>query len=804
MYKIIGYNGPRTKNQNTIYDVHENIYVSEAKLTLKDSTQIDDLTITVNKKNWLFTHSHPFKTHVEVYDDNKCIFRGRMLKPTKEMKDSGAFTHTYSFESIEAYLLDSAQRFYKNANATATDLLKHILKWHNKDVSVSHQVFLRHNDFEKSKTTHYVKIDYTSTWNALNTVLIKKFGGQLNFVHENNKNYLDYIDTNKKGYKESISHTSPILEIGSNLKSISFEQDPSNVVTRIVPLGAEIKPKKIRLGGDTTEDEDGSITGATHKVKGSWASAVKHAARLLGITLTSTEMKQMLHLIAGESSGRENCINTWDSNAKAGNPSIGLTQYTVSNFKKTALKGFTNQRKGFDCLLAFFNTSGWRQMLAYRWTHPNYAVIGSRVYPSIPKKYATKAHMKTLNKWGWPFPSVGEGHFSSGQLFGYHAGNGRRNNFHDGLDFGSVDHPGSAIHAIHGGTVVKIGYDSYIGWYVLTRSTDGYEIIYQEAFSSKSKIKLKTGDHFKTGAVIGYRDTSHVHIGICKKPYKWIDGYKHSFERWRWLDPQKLIKHGGEKGDKASTAKYYTPKKTGKRITIKKVNHGKDYLLADKTMIDQFGYIAKPVIFDSAKSAKDLLKKAKAYLKKQKQDFNKESYKISALELPQFSKFQVGHYYPTQTFGLVLEQNKLLKIAQKEIDIPNSPYNSSLEIGDRVSGITDYQIETNNTFRKKLESLESSMLGVNETISSVQNDADSLEDTVGVNADKAKANDDQSRFSAKMIRRDFNKYKKKTDKHLKKIDKKQKNHEDRITKLEQEFSALSSAVAGLSKGSGKK
>lgn len=59
MYRIIGYNGPRTKNQNVIYDVHENKYVDEAKLTLKDSTQIDDLEITVNKKNWLFTHNHP-------------------------------------------------------------------------------------------------------------------------------------------------------------------------------------------------------------------------------------------------------------------------------------------------------------------------------------------------------------------------------------------------------------------------------------------------------------------------------------------------------------------------------------------------------------------------------------------------------------------------------------------------------------------------------------------------------------------------------------------------------------------------
>lgn len=776
MYTIVGYNGPRTKNANTVYDVSQQVFVDKAKLTLK-ANEIDDLEITVNNKNhWLYTHHKPFKTHVEVYDDKKLIFRGRMLKPTNEMQSSGLLSHTYTFESIEAYLLDSAQRFYVNADMTATDLLKHILKWHNKDVSVSHQVEIRKNDFEKDKKTHYIKIEPTTTWDALNNLLIKKFGGKLNFFFDSkkHKNYLDYLDTSKKEYKDSISHTSPMLKIGSNLKSITYEQDPTNVITRLVPLGAEIKPKKVRLGDDTTTEViDGKIyvSGATKKVHGSWASAVRHAAKIMGVPLSSSDLQAVLRLIQHESGGNERAVNP---QLVLGQHATGLVQFLPSTFKKYMVKGFSNIYKGFDSLLAAFNAPSFLSDAKNWLKNGSWSPQGNPRYSSIPKKYISKKHLKSNNKWGWPFPSAGKGSFMSGQLFGYHAGNGRRNNFHDGLDFGSVDHPGSAVHAIHGGSVIKVAYDPYIGWYILTHSSDGYDIIYQEAFSSKSQIK-KTSGSFKAGDVLGYRDTSHLHIGICKKPYKWSDGYSHSFEKWHWLDPLKLIEHGGQKGDKASSAKYYTPKKTGERINIKSVNKGKDYLLASKKMLDTFGYIAKNKVFDDAKTPEDLLKKAKAWLKKQETNYNKESYKISALELPRFDKFKVGHLYPTSTMGMVLNKDKYLQIVQKEIDIPNSPYNSSLEIGERRTGIADYQVETNNTFKKQIESLEHSMLGLSQTVSSVQSDSNDLEDKVDANRDHADAQVSRAKGNTFFLRKDFKKYqkdvKKQNEKNKKDFDK---------------------------------
>ncbi|OQQ90224.1 peptidase M23 [Ligilactobacillus salivarius] len=144
--------------------------------------------------------------------------------------------------------------------------------------------------------------------------------------------------------------------------------------------------------------------------------------------------------------------------------------------------------------------------------------------------------------WGWPFPSVGEGSFSLGQRFGYDGGF-RPNSFHDGLDFGSVDHPGSKVHAVHGGKVIIKSYMGGLENYVVIHSDDGYNIVYQEAFSSMSDIRVNVGDVVNTGDIIGYRNTDHLHIGITKVDFNTAVG-KSFTNDGTWLDPLELIKNG--------------------------------------------------------------------------------------------------------------------------------------------------------------------------------------------------------------------------------------------------------------------
>ncbi|MGJ3952847.1 peptidoglycan DD-metalloendopeptidase family protein, partial [Limosilactobacillus mucosae] len=143
--------------------------------------------------------------------------------------------------------------------------------------------------------------------------------------------------------------------------------------------------------------------------------------------------------------------------------------------------------------------------------------------------------------WGWPFPADGRGHFTGAQLFGVNAGGEfRMNGFHDGLDFGSIDHPGYEVHAVHKGTVMGIGYASGLDWYVLI-DTGEYLTVYQEAFSSRSNIWVSVGQQVNVGDVIGGRTTAHLHLGITRQK-NFNVALANSFNNnGTWINPLTLL-----------------------------------------------------------------------------------------------------------------------------------------------------------------------------------------------------------------------------------------------------------------------
>lgn len=160
--------------------------------------------------------------------------------------------------------------------------------------------------------------------------------------------------------------------------------------------------------------------------------------------------------------------------------------------------------------------------------------------------------------WSWPFPAAGRGSFAPGQAFGY-SSYARTNHYHDGLDFGSYDHPGSEVHAVHGAKVLDVNTcrdnkGQTMWWYII--AWDGrYLYVYQEAFQTRAQIAVNPGQIIYPGQVIGWRNTSHLHLGINTSPNYGMD-LSHSFQpSWSdpnaatgsgtWLDPQWVISHGG-------------------------------------------------------------------------------------------------------------------------------------------------------------------------------------------------------------------------------------------------------------------
>jgi SLT domain-containing protein len=749
----VAYDKPTDKNGYIVYDQNlatRNLVSGSLNLKLTD---IDDLDLTVNQLNPLYDRVEPLITHIEVYEDDELIFRGRAIKPTKEMASNGGFTREYIFEAIDAYLLDSIQRFDNDSGSSAKQYLQKLIKVHNGQFSDNYKHFtLGTCDYSDSEGIVQRQIDYPTTKEAITAQLINKTGGyiRVRYDHDKQINYIDYTKTIGVSHKADTP-----ISVGKNMLSAKQTIDPTGIITRLIPLGKVQPAPKTTLGNDDTVNEDGVATGVTHAVNGDWTQAIKNAAKVMGVNITDEYVQKIKNMIRGESNGSETVVNGWDANAQAGHPSAGLLQFVESTFQNYMVKPFTTWKSGFDQLCALFNMNDWKAEVDKWQIYHSWSPNGKRRLTEVS---STTTHKGSLNSWGWPFPSVGEGHFMSAQLFGVHAGNGRTNNFHDGLDFGSIDHPGSEVHAIHGGTVTRISSDGYIGWYVVTHSRDGYDIVYQEAFSNRGNIRVSQGQTIKTGDVIGIRDTSHVHIGVTKK--SWYEGYTkgHSFDpNWAWLDPLKLIKEGGQKGDKDSSSTTYEDESPQPRYNISSVNGGKDFI-EDADLIRQFGVIEGTQIFDDLQDPAQIKQMGEKWLANEKQHVTKNSFEVSALELPEFDRFKVGDFYQFIN-PQVSKTAQLLQVVEKDIDFAHER-NSSLKIADVAKSLTDYQIEDSKKIDARFRSIQKTLTQQSLTIANLSSGAMSVESNNNQANQSINRVSEQSNFDAKYIKDEL-------DKHLK-------------------------------------
>lgn len=326
----------------------------------------------------------------------------------------------------------------------------------------------------------------------------------------------------------------------NNVAENNVQIDPKEIVNDCMVYGGKME-KDIT----TISSGDGG-NGVTEPVNGDWTPVIQNAAGIVGEKLSDADIKNILNRIRIESGGNETIQNNWDSNAAAGHPSIGLVQFIQPTFDYYCRPPYTNIRKGLDQLIAMMNIPNWRQQIAGSggWS-PHGAPISKETI--VPKS--------SDSSWGWPFPSVDEGSFTGGQLFGVQPGGEfRPNGFHDGLDFGSIDHPGSEVHAIHGGTCIisRAWGGSEIKWYCVIQDGTGLNVEYQEAFGSANNIIINVGDKITTGQVIGYRTTDHLHIGVTKMNIQ--QAFSHAFlNDGTWLDPRECIKNGVSSGSSSSS-----------------------------------------------------------------------------------------------------------------------------------------------------------------------------------------------------------------------------------------------------------
>ncbi|AYV74331.1 phage tail protein [Bacillus sp. PK3-056] len=239
MYLVQIFDGPTDTSGITIHSP----YVGGAKLlspqvTLK-LTGIDEFTFQLAPNNPGYRRIKQMTTLVRVTNTKtgKRIFDGRILQAGYRMDENGKFVDEYTCESKLAYLQDSLQRFDEIHNTSVRDFFALLINRHNQMVE-PHKRF-KVGDVTVTNTTDnvYRYIDYEKTYPTIKDKLLDRLGGFLVMREESDGTYLDYLA--KVG---SVSDTT--ISIRRNLKSISRGIDPTDVVTRLIPLGARLESDK--------------------------------------------------------------------------------------------------------------------------------------------------------------------------------------------------------------------------------------------------------------------------------------------------------------------------------------------------------------------------------------------------------------------------------------------------------------------------------------------------------------------------------------------------------------------------------
>ncbi len=246
MYIVTLKNGGR---ETVIHGEREKLFSGKV---VKGINAIDSCTFALLPSNIGFAQLNEYKTLVDVYNTNKkrYEFHGRVLYAPDKMSESGLLEKEATCESIFGYFCDSQQPYVDTQNWTVEGLLQFFIDNHNAQVEEEKRFVVGEVTATDPNDNLYLGIQRENTWEAINSKLIKKIGGELRYRVVDGINYIDYL--------ERIGETkSTAIELTRNMKSITREKDPTEYVTRLIPLGCKFT-EEVEI-----TDADGNVTTQT-------------------------------------------------------------------------------------------------------------------------------------------------------------------------------------------------------------------------------------------------------------------------------------------------------------------------------------------------------------------------------------------------------------------------------------------------------------------------------------------------------------------------------------------------------------
>ncbi len=232
------------KNGEQTFKIHGPKYKLKSGNVTKGVNTIDSFSFSILPSNVGFHRIYDYKSLISVYDTNKkkYDFYGRVLYSTPEMKENGLLTKDVICESYFGFLCDSEQEYVTERNWTVKELFEYIVNVHNSQVEDYKRFSIGNITIECAEENIYIGIQRKNTWETIGEKLLDKVGGEIQFRVEEGINYIDYLE--KRGEIKATA-----IKISRNMKSIKKQCDPSEFISRLIPLGCKLTDEE----GNETE-----------------------------------------------------------------------------------------------------------------------------------------------------------------------------------------------------------------------------------------------------------------------------------------------------------------------------------------------------------------------------------------------------------------------------------------------------------------------------------------------------------------------------------------------------------------------
>ena len=193
---------------------------------------IDSFTFDIYPNNPGYKQIYPLKTRVEVENSltGRVEFIGRVLIAKPSLASTGELKMSVICESELGYLMDSSVTYAEYHDLSVKDYLKKLIDNHNSQVDENKRFKVGIVDV---KSNLYRYWGYDKTFDTLKEDLLDKLGGELRVRYKDGVRYLDYL-TEMGERKETV------IQLAKNLVTIEQERDPSEIISRLIPLGAKL------------------------------------------------------------------------------------------------------------------------------------------------------------------------------------------------------------------------------------------------------------------------------------------------------------------------------------------------------------------------------------------------------------------------------------------------------------------------------------------------------------------------------------------------------------------------------------